>query len=104
MLFEDATNKAGVGGFGGWGCGVVVVVFNNDGLPDIYVCNTLLGNSSKRLNLLYVNQGADKNGVPHFKEMAKEYGLDITLYSTMASFFDYDNDGDLDMYLTVNDA
>ncbi|MEO6838362.1 MAG: VCBS repeat-containing protein, partial [Ginsengibacter sp.] len=44
----------------------------------------------------------DKNGVPVFKEMAKEYGLNDTTYSTMAEFFDYDNDGDLDMYLTVN--
>ncbi|HEV2352705.1 MAG TPA: CRTAC1 family protein, partial [Puia sp.] len=53
--------------------------------------------------LLYINQGNDKNGVPHFKEMAKEYGLGDTLYSTMAEFFDYDKDGDLDMYLVVND-
>jgi len=104
MQFEDATQDAGVGGKGGWGRGVAVVDINNDGWPDIYVCNTLLGNASKRRNMLYVNQGPDKNGVPHFKEMAKEYGLDITLYSTMASFFDYDNDGDLDLYVTVNDA
>ncbi|MGZ4008904.1 MAG: FG-GAP repeat domain-containing protein, partial [Mucilaginibacter sp.] len=104
MKFEDATQDAGVGGKGGWGRGVAVIDINNDGWPDIYVCNTLLGNASKRRNMLYVNQGPDKNGVPHFKEMAKEYGLDITLYSTMASFFDYDNDGDLDLYVTVNDA
>jgi hypothetical protein len=104
MKFEDVTKEAGVGGLGGWGRGVAVVDINNDGLLDIYVCNTLLSDSSKRRNLLYINQGIDKNGVPHFKEMAKEYGLDIKVHSTMASFFDYDNDGDLDMYLTVNDA
>jgi len=104
MKFDDVTDQAGVGGKGGWGRGVAVVDINNDGLPDIYVCNTLLSNAEKRRNLLYINQGPDKNGVPHFKEMAKEYGLDLTLYSTMASFFDYDNDGDLDVYLTVNDA
>lgn len=104
LKFDDVTTKAGVGGRGGWGRGVAVIDINNDGLLDIYVCNTLLNDSVKRTNLLYINQGADKDGVPHFKEMAKEYGLDINIQSTMASFFDYDNDGDLDMYLTVNAA
>jgi len=102
--FKDVTDEAGVGGLGGWGRGVAVIDINNDGLPDIYVCNTMLNDPVKRRNLLYINQGVDKNGVPHFKEMAKEYGLDLTVHSTMATFFDYDNDGDLDMYLTVNDA
>ncbi|HVS94299.1 MAG TPA: VCBS repeat-containing protein [Mucilaginibacter sp.] len=102
--FDDVTKQAGVGGKGGWGRGVAVVDINNDGWPDIYVCNTLLNDSNKRRNLLYINEGLDKNGVPHFKEMAKEYGLDITVHSTMASFFDYDNDGDLDMYLAVNEV
>jgi hypothetical protein len=104
MQFDDVTTKAGVGGKGGWGRGVAVVDINNDGLLDIYVCNTLLPDSVKRTNLLYVNQGIDKNGVPHFKEMAKEYGLNVNVHSTMASFFDYDNDGDLDIYLTVNEV
>jgi len=102
--FEDITDKAGVSGMGRWGRGVSVVDINNDGLMDIYVCNTIYPDSARRRNLLYVNQGVDKDGVPHFKEMAKEYGLDLTALSTMASFFDYDNDGDLDMYLTVNSA
>ncbi|QXV67333.1 VCBS repeat-containing protein [Mucilaginibacter sp. 21P] len=102
--FDDVTDKAGVGGKGGWGRGVAVVDINNDGLKDIYVCNTLLNDANKRTNLLYINQGPDKDGVPHFKESAAEYGLKINVHSTMASFFDYDNDGDLDMYLTVNEA
>ena len=102
--FEDVTDKAGVGGMGRWGRGVSIIDINNDGLMDIYVCNTIYADSSRRRNLLYVNQGIDKDGVPHFKEMAKEYGLDIHVQSTMATFFDYDNDGNLDMYLTVNEA
>ncbi|MCO5946426.1 VCBS repeat-containing protein [Mucilaginibacter flavidus] len=101
--FEDVTLEAGVDGKGRWGKGVSVIDINNDGLPDIYVCNSFANDPKKRQNLLYINQGANKAGVPVFREEAKEYGLDIQLFSTMASFFDYDNDGDLDMYLTVNE-
>jgi hypothetical protein len=101
--FEDVTKTAGVDGMGRWGRGIAVIDINNDGLLDLYVCNSLLNDSLKRQNLLYINTGIDKNGVPHFKEEAKEYGLDIHAHSTMASFFDYDNDGRLDMYLTVNE-
>ena len=102
--FEDITDEAGVAGLGRWERGISVIDINNDGLMDIYVCNTIIKDSLQRRNILYVNQGIDKNGVPHFKDMAAEYGLDIHVQSTMASFFDYDNDGDLDMYLTVNEA
>jgi len=101
--FSDVTDAAGVDGKGHWCRGVAVVDINNDGWPDIYVCATLSRNPEKRRNLLYINQGADEEGVPHFREMASEYGLSDTVHSTMAAFFDYDNDGDLDMYLTVNE-
>src|ERR1700742_192689 len=57
MQFDDVTDKAGVRGSGGWGRGVAVVDINNDGWPDIYVCNTLLNNPEKRRNLLYINEG-----------------------------------------------
>ncbi|MFT3933017.1 MAG: VCBS repeat-containing protein [Chitinophagaceae bacterium] len=102
--FDDITDKAGVEGLGRWARGVSVVDINNDGLMDIYICNTIYTDSLRRRNILYVNQGNDAAGIPHFKDMAAEYGLDIHVQSTMASFFDYDNDGDLDMYLTVNEA
>jgi ASPIC/UnbV protein/VCBS repeat protein len=103
FVFEDVTGPAGVGGQGEWCRGVSVVDVNNDGWPDIYVCANIKSDPRQRTNLLYINQGVDANGVPHFKEMGAEYGLADTLYSTMAYFFDYDNDGDLDMYLAVND-
>ncbi|CAN5577065.1 VCBS repeat-containing protein [soil metagenome] len=102
MHFEDITEEAGVNGKGKWCRGVSVVDINNDGLQDMYVCASMDKNPERRKNLLYVNQGLDKKGIPVFKEMAAEYGLDDTTHSTMAAFFDYDNDGDLDMYLAVN--
>jgi len=104
LVFEDITDKALVSGQGRWARGVSVVDINNDGLMDIYVCNTIYKDSLRRRNILYVNEGADAAGIPHFKDMASAYGLDIHVQSTLGSFFDYDNDGDLDMYLTVNEA
>ena len=100
--FRDVTREAGVDGGGEWCRGVAVVDINNDGWPDIYVCASISSDAAHRKNLLYINQGPDKEGVPHFKEMAAEYGLDDTTHSTMAAFFDYDNDGDLDCFIAVN--
>lgn len=100
--FRDVTREAGVDGGGQWSRGVAVIDINNDGRPDLYVCATISSDPSHRRNLLYINQGPDKDGVPHFKEMAAEYGLADTSHSTMAAFFDYDNDGDLDLFIAVN--
>lgn len=102
--FEDITDKAGAGGSGRWARGVSVTDINNDGLMDIYICNTIYNDSLKRRNILYINQGINKEGIPQFTDKAAEYGLDINVQSTMAYFFDYDNDDDLDMYLSVNEA
>ncbi len=101
--FEDVTDIANVGGEGKWGRGVSVIDINNDGRQDLYISASILPDPHKRENLLYVNQQTDKNGAPVFKEMAAEYGLNDTTHTTMAAFFDYDNDSDLDVYLVVNE-
>ncbi|MES2872634.1 MAG: VCBS repeat-containing protein [Bacteroidota bacterium] len=103
FVFNDITETSGVGGLGRWGRGVSVVDINNDGWDDIYICNSIKKESKDRQNVLYVNQGPDKNGIPLFKDMALEYGLNDSSHSTMANFFDYDNDGDLDVFITVNE-
>ena len=103
LKFEDITATAGVEGQGKWSRGVSIVDINNDGLPDIYISCTFLKDSIKRENILYINQGLNKEGIPVFKDMAKEYGLNDNSYTTQAAFFDYDNDGDLDVYLAVNE-
>jgi len=101
--FQNITSIAKVDGNGKWCRGVAVVDLNNDGRQDIYVCATIYADPERRKNLLYINQGNNADGIPVFKEMAAEYGLDDDSHSTMASFFDYDNDGDLDVYITVNE-
>jgi len=101
--FNDVTRESGTGGEGKWCRGVTIVDINSDGRPDIYVSATINPDPEKRRNILYINSGNDDKGVPHFKNMAKEYGLDDTTHTTQAAFFDYDNDGDLDVYLCVNE-
>lgn len=102
LKFQDITETAHVSGEGKWCRGVAVVDINNDGKLDMYVCASMDNNPEKRKNLLYINHGNNKDGIPEFTEQAAAYGLADTTHSTMAEFFDYDNDGDLDMYLTVN--
>jgi enediyne biosynthesis protein E4 len=94
--FEDVTERAGVGDAGGpagWKSGVTMADVNGDGSLDIYVSavNYL---AMRGHNVLYVNKG---DGT--FIDRTKEYGLDFEGFSTQATFFDYDGDGDLDMYL-----
>jgi len=97
--FKDVTQQAGIPHDGGWTTGISVVDINNDGLMDIYVCRVGNYEVLHSKNQLLVNQGIDKNGVPSFIDKAKEYGLDFSGFSTQAAFFDYDMDGDLDMFL-----
>jgi hypothetical protein len=101
LKFEDITTRAGVEGNGRWSNAASVVDINNDGWQDIYVCATIHSNPDKRANLLYINQGPDGNGIPRFREMAKDYNLADTGMSVHAAFFDYDRDGDLDVYIVT---
>jgi hypothetical protein len=97
LKFKDVTEQAGVAGMDGWTSGVSVVDINNDGLLDIYVSQ--LGDflNMKGRNQLYVCQEI-KDGVPVFEDEAIPYGLDLVGFGTQTAFFDYDGDGDLDMY------
>lgn len=103
LKFENITKKSGATGEGRWCTGVALVDINNDKLLDIYVCASVSKTADRLANMLYVNQGLDSNGVPIFKDMAKEYGIADTTHTTNAAFFDHDNDGDLDLYLLVNE-
>ena len=91
--FEDVTAAAGLQ-TSEWCTGVSIVDINNDGFPDIYVCASHSRDASRRRNMLFINDGK-----LNFTDQAEAYGLADTAYSTQAAFFDYDKDGDLDMYL-----
>lgn len=95
--FEDITESAGVGGERAWSTGVTMADVNADGLLDIYVCNSGDVAGDNKENELYINQGDLQ-----FKEQAVDYNLNDKGFSTHASFFDYDKDGDLDIYILNN--
>ncbi len=103
-VFEDITQQAGVN-TKNWSTGVSIADINSDGFPDIYVCSSHSTNAAGRTNQLFINDGVSPSpsgegrGEVHFTEQAAAYGLADTGYSTQAAFFDYDKDGDLDMYL-----
>ncbi|REE01563.1 VCBS repeat-containing protein [Marinoscillum furvescens] len=95
--FEDVTEQAGVGGQKAWSTGVTMADVNGDGFLDIYVCNSGDVKGDNKQNELFINKG-DLT----FTESAEAYGLADKGYSTHASFFDYDKDGDLDAYILNN--
>lgn len=99
LKFKDVTKDAGIPEDGGWSTGVSIVDINNDGLLDIYVCRVGDYENLKSRNELLICKGIGKNGVPFYANEAKEYGIDFSGFSTQAAFFDYDQDGDLDMFL-----
>lgn len=100
--FKDVSDKANVNVPGRWNSGVAIVDINNDGWMDLYVCATTHPDPEQRRNMLFVNQGLDSSGEPTFKELAKQYNIDYDGNSIMAAFFDYDRDGDLDLYILEN--
>ncbi len=102
LKFKDITDKAAVNISGKWNLGVSIVDINNDGWQDIYVSATMNRDSVKRKNMLFINKGLDKEGIPVFEEQAAAYGIDFGGYSVTSAFLDYDRDGDLDLYLLVN--
>ncbi len=97
LQFKDVTEISGTGGDNRWMLGSTICDINEDGLTDIYV--SVSGLKGNCRNLLFVNQGNNPGGVPVFKEEAAEYGIDDNGKSSQTTFFDYDNDGDLDLYV-----
>jgi enediyne biosynthesis protein E4 len=99
LKFKDVTKEAGVEGFKGWATGVSIADVNNDGRLDIYV--GYLGDYLifKGKNQLFINEGNNEQGIPQFTDRAMEFGLDLVGFATQATFFDYDRDGDLDMFM-----
>lgn len=104
LKFQNITSIAGIEKRNPleWSSGVNILDINLDGRKDIYVSNTLRKDSTLRRNLLFINQGNNENGVPTFKEASRAYGVDNNSHSSHSQFFDYDNDGDLDLFIGVN--
>lgn len=103
MKFEEVTEKANAQKKKGqWSSGVTFVDINTDGKLDIYVCNTMIHDSSKLRDLLFINEGNDKDGIPQFFEKGTEYGITDDTHNSISTFFDYDKDGDLDLFVAVN--
>ncbi len=95
LEFQEMTKKAGIKDNGGWSSGVIMGDVNQDGYLDIYVTRELYDDDPElRRNKLYINQGDGS-----FKEMAKDFGVDNSERTRHATFFDYDKDGDLDLFL-----
>ncbi|MEZ4773984.1 MAG: VCBS repeat-containing protein [Bacteroidia bacterium] len=94
LQFEEVTKAAGIVSHPGWKTGVAMADVNGDGALDIYICRSGNLDEAGRANELFIN-----NGDGTFTEKAAAFGLADPGFSTQASFFDYDRDGDLDMYL-----
>ncbi len=101
LEFEDVTTDVGIQKRKGFDVGVTIVDINNDGLQDIYITRGgWITEDDAFANILYVNDGNDDNGIPSFTERAAEYNIDDKNRGIHSVFFDYDRDGDLDLYIS----
>ncbi len=100
--FRDITKPANLENNESWTTGVTLADVNGDGKLDLYVCHAGKEPGKQRANQLFINQGSGSDSIPTFKEMAREYGIADGGYSTQSVFFDYDRDGDLDLFLINN--
>ncbi len=96
--FERASDEAGID-HKGWATGATFADVNGDGHLDLYICRAGPHPPGKRANLLYINNGPESGQAPTFTERAADYGIADTSASSQAAFFDYDKDGDLDLFL-----
>lgn len=99
LKFKEVIAKTGISNKDGWTTGISNVDINGDGLLDLYISKVSGYRGLKGHNLLFINLGPDKDGIPAFKEESKKYGLDFSGFSTQSAFLDYDLDGDLDLFL-----
>ena len=97
LKFKDISSEIGVEGDGRWATGVTMADVNHDGWMDIYISVSGKWNTTK--NLLYLNEGTNEQGIPSFTESAEQLGIADEGQSTQATFFDYDKDGDLDLFV-----
>lgn len=102
LTFDDVAVASRITGRDRWSTGVAVVDINSDGWQDVYVCASNHLDPDMRRNKLFIHEGLNDKGIPVFSEQSKKYGVDDAGYSTHAAFFDYDNDGDLDLYVLTN--
>jgi hypothetical protein len=101
--FQKITKSSGTE-TAAWCTGVAVVDINQDGWKDIYISTAFPDQAKATPNLLFLNKGLGKDNIPRFTEVAAQVGLADSAYGTQAAFFDFDRDGDLDVYLCINSA
>jgi len=100
LQFEDVSEQTGIdGGSHSWTNGVALADVNGDGLVDVYLSQVGKFRNLDSSNKLFICASIDESGIPRYTEQSEQYGLDFKGFSTQAGFFDYDLDGDLDLYL-----